>query len=260
MRMTKSNWNRRMTLLRQRAAAGNIAAVRDLGHTLLEGIQDWKGRSLVRRNSGYATRLMHRAAESGDGMAAALLGYMYAAGIGVRPSFTRALNWDRRAVAQGETIALFNLAAEYLRQGNLRLAHRWFLRAARTGDGDAAVDAGYNYLYGIGVRRDLRAARRMLQKGLRSTFISQMGREEALYHLAVAEVDNGSPRLAVPLLRKANKDGDYPEAASLLAQIRSKATPMPCRCRRALNKHLRGHAKCPQHPINDRSRAGKMKR
>lgn len=135
MRMTKSNWNRRMALLRQRAAAGDIAAVRDLGHTLLEGIQDRKGRSLVRRNPAYAARLIHRAAESGDGMAAVLLGYMYAAGMGVRPNSTLALYWDRRAVAQGEANG-FNLAAEYRRQGNLRLAHRWFLRAAKDGDGE----------------------------------------------------------------------------------------------------------------------------
>lgn len=129
----------------------------------------------------------------------------------------------------------------------------------KMGDGDAAVDAGYDYLYGIGVRKDLRSASRMFQSALRSTFISQMGREEALYHLAVAKIDNNSPRLALPLLRKANKDGDYPEAASLLAQITSKATLTPCRCRRALNKNLHGHAKCPQHPVNDGSEAGKRK-
>lgn len=214
----------------------------------------------MRRNPPYAVRLLQSAAEGGDSTAAAILAYAYDVGHGIRRDVGLAIKWYHRAFRKGEIMAAANLATIYRDRGNLRLSHQWHLRARKMGDGDAAVDAGYDYLYGIGVRKDLRSARRMFQHALRSTFISQVGREEALYHLAVAEIDNGSPRLAVPLLRKANKDGDYPEAASLLTQIRSKATPIPCRCRRALNKKLRGHAKCPRHPINDRSRAGKMKR
>lgn len=253
------NWTRTVARLRRNAAAGAMAATRELGLTFLEGIQDGKGRSIVRRNSAYAVRLLRTAAERGDGAAATMLAYAYDVGRGVRRNDGVAIRWYQRAIRQGESTAAANLAAVYRDQGNLRRAHQWHLRAMKMGDGDAAVDAGYDSLYGIGVRKDLRSATRMFQNALRSTFISQMGREEALYHLAVAEIDKGSPRLAIPLLSKANRDGDYPEAASLLEQIRSKATPTPCRCRRALNKKLRGHAKCPQHPTNDRSPAGKRK-
>ncbi len=214
----------------------------------------------MRRNPPYAVRLLQSTAEGGDSTTAPILAYAYDVGHGIRRDVGLAIQWYPRALRKGEFMAAANLATIYRDHGNLRFSHQWHLRATKTGDGDAAVDAGYDYLYGIGVRKDLRSARRMLQHALRSTFITQMGREEALYHLAVAEIDNGSPPLAVPLLRKANKDGDYPEAASLLTQIRSKATPIPCRCRRTLNKNLRGHANCLQHPINDRSRAGKMKR
>lgn len=258
MRMGKSHWKRRIALLKRRTAAGDIAAARDLALDLLDGIQDQQGHSVVRRNSPYAVRLLQYAAENGESSAAAMLAYAHDVGKGVRRNDGIAIRWYQRAVRQGESIAAANLATVYRDQGNLRRAHQWHLRAMKMGDGDATVDAGYDYLYGIGVRRDLRSARRMFQNALRSTFISQMGREEALYHLAVTEIDNGNPRLAIALLRKANKDGDYPEAASLLAQIRSKATLTPCRCRRALNKNLRGHAKCPQHPTNDRSKARKM--
>jgi TPR repeat protein len=122
------------------------------------------------------------------------------------------------------------------------------MRAAAMGDGDAAVDAGYDYLYGIGVRRNIHSARLMFGRALRGKNISGYGREEALYNLAIAHVDNGRPSLAVPFLERACKDGDYPEAATLLAQIRAKGALTPCRCRRFINKRLRGHARCVQHP------------
>jgi len=127
------------------------------------------------------------------------------------------------------------------------------LRAMKMGDGDAAVTAGYGYLYGIGVRRDVRSARRAFRHALGAEDISPYGREEALYNLALVNVDTGQRRRAISLLEQANKDHDYPEPASLLAQIRANTELRPCRCRRHLNKHLRGQAKCPQHPANGRS-------
>jgi TPR repeat protein len=247
-------------LLRRRAAAGDIAAALDLALDLLDGIQDRQGHSVVRRNSPFAVRLLQYAADNGKSSAATMLAYAYDVGKGVRRNDRVAIRWYHRAVRQGESLAAANLATVYRDKGNLRGAHHWHLRAMEMGDGDAAVDTGYDYLYGIGVRKDLRLARHMFQNALQSTDISQLGREEALYHLAVAEIDYGSPRLAIPLLRTANKDGNYPEAASLLAEIESKTTLTPCRCRRALNKNLRGHAKCPRHPANGRFGATKGKR
>lgn len=139
MRARKIDWNRRITRFRREAKTGDIAAIRDLGLTLLDGIQDRQGRSLVRRNPAYAVRLLQRAAENGDTAAAASLGYAYGVGKGVRRDCVLAMKWDRRAAKQGEPIAVANLAAEYRRQGSLRLAHRWLLRATEIGDGDAAL-------------------------------------------------------------------------------------------------------------------------
>lgn len=173
----------RVTRLRRDTDAGNMAATRDLGLTLLGGIKNRQGRSVVRRNSTYAVRLLERAAGRGDSMAAASLGYAYGVGQGVRRDSAVAIKWDRRAIGLGEIIAMGNLAAEYRRLGNLRLAHQWFLRAAKMGDGDAAVDAGYGYLYGIGVRRNLQFARSLLRLAARTTYVTPYAREEALYNL-----------------------------------------------------------------------------
>jgi hypothetical protein len=74
------------------------------------------------------------------------------------------------------------------------------------------------------------------------------GREEALYHLAVTYLDIGKAWLARPPLRRAAKDGDYPEADTVLKQIQLKQPVVPCRCPRFINKDLRGHAQCSVHP------------
>jgi TPR repeat protein len=158
----------------------------------------------------------------------------------------------------GNSGAACNIATVHRDLGDLRSAHRWAVRAMEMGDGDAAVTVGYNYLYGIGVRRNPGAARRLFHKALRAN-TSEHGREEALYNLAIADVDNGKRASAIQLLKRANKDGDYPEAKSLSSQLQSKADLTPCRCRRHLRKSLHGHAPCPQHPASLR-RALKARR
>ena len=100
--------------------------------------------------------MLRRAAAKGDPTAAGSLGYAYDVGQGIRRDTTLALMWYRRAARLGNTTAATNIATVYRDQGKLRLAHRWLLLAAKMGDGDAAVTAGYSYLHGIGVRRDLR--------------------------------------------------------------------------------------------------------
>lgn len=228
-------------------SAGDPAATTELGLTLFEGIQDRTGRALVRCNAGYAVRLFQRVADT-DATAATMLAYAYDVGEGARRNTALALKWYRRAVGMGSSTAASNMATIYRDHGNSRLAHRWVMQAADMGDGDAAVRAGYNWLYGIGVRRNASTARRMFRDALRSDSISAYGREEALYHVAVADLDSGKRRGALPLLRRASSDGDYPEAQAVLAQITAGIEPTPCRCIRHLNKGLRGHARCPLHP------------
>ncbi len=114
------------------------------------------------------------------------------------------------------------------------------MRAVKMGDGDAAVRVGYCHQYGIGTRRNPLLARHMFRRALTSRDISDLGREEAMYHLAVSFVDEGNIRLALPLLKRAAKDEDYSEAMSLLNQIRSMSDILPCRCCRDIYKDLPG--------------------
>src|SRR5439155_9492924 len=249
-RLGKRDWQRRTALLRREALAGKVGAMADLGLLLQEGIQDERGRAIVRRNPRAGFRLLLRAAVNGDTSAAFSLGYAYDVGLGTRRDKRQALRWYRRACRAGRSTAALNIAIVHRDDRNLRLAFRWWRRAAELGDGDGAVDVGYCYQYGIGTRPRVRLACRMYKAALTSKIITASGREEAMYHLAVAYLDEGRAGLALPLLVRAAADGDFPEAESLLDQIRSKNTIVPCRCRRDLLKTLPGHAPCPRHPYS----------
>ena len=98
------------------------------------------------------------------------------------------------------------------------------------------------------MRKNIASARRLYRRAIGSRDISIWGREAALYHLAITYLDAGKPRLALPLLKRAAKDGDFPEATAVLEQILTREQVEPCRYRRFIRKELRGHAKCSVHP------------
>jgi TPR repeat protein len=234
--LTKRGWRDHVASLRKKAGAGDVAAITGLGVTLLEGIQDRNGQSIVRRNPRAAVALLHQAATSGDAAAASSLGYAYDTGLGAKPSVKKAIRWYRQAVRGGSSTAATNLATIHRDAGNSRLAFQWWKRSEEI-----------CYQYGIGARKNAANAKRMFRRAIASRNISQYGREEAMYHLAVQFIDEGKLRLALPLLKRASADDDFPEAASVVNQIKTKSDYVPCRCKRFVNKKLRGHTKCVLH-------------
>lgn len=246
--LTKHGWRDHIATLRRQATAGKVSAMTDLGLNLFEGIQDRKGRSLVRRNPSAAVTWFRAAASHGDPTATCSLGYAYDVGLGVQRNVEQAIRWYRGASKLGNATAATNLATVYRDAGKTRLAFQWWKRSADMNDGDAAVDVGYCHQYGIGTRRDPVRAKRMFRRAVASRDISQYSREAAMYHLALQYIDEGRKPLAVPLLKRASADGDFPEATAVLHQMKAKSAYMPCRCRRLSNKKLRGHAKCLLHP------------
>jgi len=219
-----------------------------LAITINDGIRGPNGRVLVRRNAPYAFRLLRRAVESGDENAAGSLGYAYNVGHGTKHNVAQAICWYRRAARSGDSAATSNLATVYRDAGKAALAFQWWKRAADMRDGDAVVDVGYCYQYGIGTKKNTAYATRMFRRAIVSKDISQYAREEAMYHLAVQLIDEGKRQFAIPLLKRAAADDDFPEAALVLKQLTKKSDYDPCRCRRFINKQLRGHAKCSLHP------------
>ena len=142
-----------------------------------------------------------------------------------------------------------NVAAAYRILENFRLAARWYQRAAESGDGDALTEWGYCLQHGVGIRKDTEAAERAYRAAIASKWITENGREEAMYHLAVILLGRNSTssrRAADRLLRRASADGDYPQAHALLQKVRTVDIQHVCTCRRRLRPRLaRRH--CPLH-------------
>lgn len=241
-----------MGRLRRGVVQGDVWAMCDLGMWLQEGLQDKKGRSVIRSDPAYAFQLFKHVAEKGYAQAYVSLGYAYDVGLGTKRNKSRAVHWYMRAYRSGQSLGAANLATVYRDAGDLRRAFSWWMRAVALGDGDAMGDAGYCYQYGIGVRANLASARRLYRRAIGARDISMWGREEALYQLGVSYIDAGKPKLAAPLLKRAARDEDYPEAAAVLGQLAAKEVVKPCRCRRFIIKDLRGHAKCAVHPRVER--------
>ena len=116
---------------------------------------------------------------------------------------------------------------------------------------EEAVEVGYCYQYGIGVRRNDRKAISCYRLAIRSRNIIESEREAAMYHLAVLYLDRRPPNRAkaVTLLERASKDEDYPQAMDVLARLRKRQPPVPCRCRRDRVKSLPGTAPCELHRV-----------
>ena len=133
--------------------------------------------------------------------------------------------------------------------GKDRLAARWFKRAAEHGDGDALVDWGYCLQNGIGVRKNQRAAEEAFRSAIDSSEITDNSREEAMYYLAILLLRRQSAcsrPAAVRLLRRANMDGDYPQAQVVLRSVGSINFRNVCLCRRHLRSTL-AKKSCPLH-------------
>jgi TPR repeat protein len=158
---------------------------------------------------------------------------------------------------QGSSIAANNIAATYRQLGHSRRAFHWWQRAAGPHHGDAWLEVGYCLQYGIGVRRDMTASIDAYRRAIASHGITMFGREEAQYHLAIALLDRSrsrSRRSVERLLGDASADGDYPQAADLLRQLRGDGPLRLCRCRRWLRVWLGGRAHCGLHRATARTR------
>lgn len=220
-----------------------------LGVWYRDGERDRRGRVLIARDPKAAFRLISGAVSKSHGRIGAFsLAGLYDSGVGTKPNWKLALHWYRRALRDVPQAAAYNMATIYRDRRKFRVMLAWWLRAAKAGDGEAAADAGYCYQYGIGARKDNTLARRFYRRAITSRYICELGREAALYYLAVLEIDDGRIRRATPLLRRAAKDKDYPQAMLLLDQIEAKTKIVPCRCRRNIDKKLPGHARCSLHP------------
>jgi len=252
MNQGKRYWMEQVSEFRRKALAGDMKAMSELGLILQQGIRDSHGRVIVRRDRKAGFRFLLCAAESGNTLAEFSLGLAHDLGWGTLQDWREALRWYSRAYRKGYDSAANNIATIYRDRGSLRLAFEWYRRAMDLGEGGACVDVGYYLHHGIRVKRDLARAQNLYRRAIRSKQICEYDREEAMYCLAVSHLDGGAwgaVRNARALLRRADLDGDYPEARALLDKLTRNCTDLTmCRCRRGLKRCTPGQAPCRLHP------------
>ena len=171
-------------------------------------------KGLSKRSRAPRIESLIQQARGGDTSAACSVGYAYDVGVGIRRNEREALRWYRRAYRDGSSTAANNISTIYRDRREFRRSFQWMTRAVRLGDGDAAVAVGYRAQYGIGTRKNIALARRIFRRAMRSKDITGYGREEAMYHMALTYLDEEKREQALPLLRRASVDRDYPEAQS----------------------------------------------
>lgn len=240
---------RYVALVTRAVRAGDMDALVDWGVLQQEGYRDERGRVLVRANPKAAARAFLQAASAGNGSAAHPLGYCFDVGVGVRRNSKLAMRWYLRAWRLGGATSAANIATVYRDRGLFAQAVRWWQRAVDAGVPEEAVEVGYCYQYGIGVRRNVRKAADCYRVAIRARNIIASEQEAAMYHLAILYLDGTPPKWAkaMTLLERASKDDDYPEATRLLAQLRKRQRLVPCRCRRGRVRRLLGNARCEVH-------------
>jgi len=140
----------------------------------------------------------------------------------------------------GDCFAMHNVGAAYRILGKHALAYRWWQKAAASGDGTDKLEVGYCLHHGAGTRKNLAEAAIAYEEAMVSDTASQLDREEAMYLRAVLLLStpvSTSRKRAISLLRRANADADYPQAAELLAALDTPPV-LICTCRRELRLGL----------------------
>ncbi|MDP2206893.1 MAG: hypothetical protein Q8K65_11365, partial [Alphaproteobacteria bacterium] len=129
-------------------------------------------------NTKKAVKLFSMAAEQGDLSALVRLGFAYDLGLGVSKNKTKALQLYKRAARHGDEFAMSNIGTVYRDMGNFTRARFWFLKAFKSGDGDAALELAKLYLKRK-ARGDITRASKYLNLAISARFITEASVEEA---------------------------------------------------------------------------------
>jgi TPR repeat protein len=220
-KMSASEWR----ALLARAKQSDPEAEWEVADRYGDGCKNHSGKILVKRSRKKAAQWFRRAAEHGLGPAQNTWGVLLSNGDGVRKDLDEALSWLRRAFRAGDTCAAQNIAITYRQIGDLRNAVKWFRKSADAGDGDALIQLGIHYYWGMGVRKNPKAAVRCFRIATKAKHISEGGRDDAFFFLGIAYYEGrgvqASMSSAGKFLKRANIDGDHVAADKMLSKLRN---------------------------------------
>ena len=155
--MTVAHWSNCGRRTMRRIVFAGLSAI-GFGHAAWAGLDS----GVAAYDSGDYPRAyseLRGLADTGNPVAAYLLGRMYFAGQGVAQDSAEGLKWLRLAAERGEPNAEVQLAARYengvgVPQGDEE-AFRWYRKAADRGSAVAQLHVGVMFAGGRGVARDL---------------------------------------------------------------------------------------------------------
>jgi len=217
---------RHWTKLNLAAESGDPEAQREVGYYYEFGAKDRSGNVLATASLATAMKWYQASATQGNSGAQSALSTILSSGGEIAQDFPRAIHWAKRAVAQGDSSAAFNLGTIYRDLGKPKLAFRWYQRAGTMGDTDAFLQIGLCYLFGFGTEQDFDSALSAFGRIIASDPATscQRSKENARYWISVLRLIRG-PRTKTAvaqvrsLLEIANADDDHEQANELLNLI-----------------------------------------
>ena len=145
-----------------RSLAGVLVVLLSSASTTMAGDLEKGVAAYNRWDSATAWRVLQSLAERGDAGAQALLGNMYARGLGVTYDGTKAVRWWRKAAEQGNASAQEELGVAYFWGNGIGQDHseaaKWFRKAAEQGAIFAQLSLASLYERGEGVPQDFALA------------------------------------------------------------------------------------------------------
>lgn len=208
------------------AEGGDPDAQWEIGYLCEFGAKDRSGRVLSAPDVIAAMAWYQASASRGNHHAQNALSRILSSAIEIESNFPEAIHWAKKAVAQGDWSAAFNLATIYRDLKKPKLAFRWYQRAAAMGDVDAFFEIGLCYLFGFGIKQNFDAANSSFKRIINddSNTSCQRSRENAMYWISIlclirGPLTNRSLVRVRSLLEVANADNDHEQANELLNLI-----------------------------------------
>ncbi|MEL6700024.1 MAG: tetratricopeptide repeat protein [Bacteroidota bacterium] len=167
-----------------------------------------------------------KSSEHGNLEATVRLADYLSEGEGCELDIDQAIELYQRAIAEGSSIAAFNLGTIYRDQGEYEKAYQSYCVSSRL-SGVAVIEVAYCQYYGVGVEKNRVAAYQTFQTVSEDESRSQSphDRDQANYYLGKmsleGEVVDRSISAAKMYLDQANKDDDHDLARDLLFVIGS---------------------------------------
>lgn len=214
------------------AKGGDPDAQWEVGYLYEFGAKDKSGHVLSMSDVAAAITWYQASASQGNCHAQHALSRILSSTVEAERDFPQAIHWAKKAIAQGDWSAAFNLATIYRDLKKPKLAFRWYQRAAAMGDVDAFFQIGLCYLFGFGTKQNFDAANSSFKRIIDddSNTSCQRSRENAMYWISIlclirGPLTNSSIVRVRSLLEVANADNDHEQANELLNLIGNNMRP-----------------------------------